>query len=434
MPVFTVLNCGTNFDRTNRGELVADLGAKISGTEFQQFVITDGVGSTGAELPGTFDPFTKDKTAKSNTPQWSQTPMETLADVSQGQAGFSPTGHARLRGMLPSTGSKYAAITGDGWDDNIRRAIATIADVFPGGTGTINMVGWSRGAVTCLRMANWIREFLGDGFDCNIFAIDPVAGLDAGARLHDTYFIPPTVRNYIAVLALDEMRGDFQPQDMARMQVANIMTTNVAFLPFPGVHNTVVVQKKGKLPEVTTVVGALAHKFLSTLGTAFKVPLTPPSHANMCRLYARMMSKRKKYAKLMSKGAVNRQMGGLMDRDVKANVQSYVGADVHFFVNEHHRRCFESSWQQTYNYFFTTRNGQPGGMTSHAILATSAIGQELQQLSHNDPDSFGLLAAVYGIEPDTAGGLATFVLPGPACGVRGIPAPPTSAAAVSILM
>lgn len=443
MPVFTILNCGTNFDRTKRGELVADFGAYMAGTEYQQFLITDGVGSKGGPLPGTFDPYTKAKTSKSGSPQWSQTPMQTLTDVNQGQGTFSPTGHGFLRGVTSSTGNAHAAITGDGWDDNIRHAIATIADVFPGGSGTINMVGWSRGAVTCLRMANWIRDFLGDGFDINIFAIDPVAGLDSGTRLHDTYYIPPTVKNYIAVLALDEARGDFKPQDMSRMQVANIMSTNVAFLPFPGVHNTVVVQKKTGLPEVTSVVRSLAYKFLSTLGTGFKTPEPVPTHVAMCNLYAKMMLKRKDYAKLFKKGFMNKQMGGIVERGVKSNVQSYVGADVKFFVNEHHRRCFELTWPQIYNYLFTARNGAPGTMSSKTILASSALGQELQQLYQSDEDSFDLLCAIYGIERANSGGKtgmsmgmgqALWKLPGPACGMAGIPAPPTSAAALNLLV
>jgi hypothetical protein len=439
MPVFTILNCGTNFDRTKRGELIADFGAEMQGAEYQQFLITDGVGSKGSKLPGTFDPFTKDKSDKKKAPSWSKTPMQTLADVTQGEQTFSPTGHGVLRGVTSSTGNTHAAVTGDGWDDNIRHALAVIADVFPSLTGTINMVGWSRGAVTCLRMANWIREFLGDGFDVNIFAVDPVAGLDAGERLHDTYFIPSTVKNYVAILAMDEARGDFKPQDMSRMQVANILTTNVAFLPFPGVHNTVVVQKKSGLPEVTSVVRALAYKFLTYFGTGFATPEPTPTLAGMCKLYAAMMLKREQYAKLFKKGFVNKQMGGIVEREVASNVQSYVGADIHFFVNEHHRRCFELSWPQLYAYFFTGRMGAPGTMTSKTHLASSALGQELQQLSQSDAESFELLSTLYGVERKNAGGqpgmgTALWKTAGPGVGVAGIPAPPSSAAAVNALL
>jgi len=439
MPVFTVLNCGTNFDRTKRGELIADFGAGMAGTEYQQFLITDGVGSTGAALPGSFDPFTKNKSTKSNSPTWSRTPMQTLSDVNQGTQSFTPQGHGFLKGVTSNTSATRAAITGDGWDDNIRHAISTIAGVFPNGAGTINMVGWSRGAVTCLRMANWIREFLGDGFDINIFAVDPVAGLDAGEKLRDTYVVPPTVKNYIAILALDEMRGDFKPQDMSRIQVMNPMSTNCAFLPFPGVHNTVVVQKNSGLPEVTKVVRALAYKFLSTLGSAFRHPETVPHHQKMCELYATMLIKRQKYTGLFKKNFMNKQMGGVVERTVRANVQSYVGADVKFFVNEHHRRCFELAWPQIYNYFFTGRAGAPGtGMVSKTIMASSPLGQEITQLSQQDSASSDLLEDIYGVSRTGTGPLGTgpalWKIPGPGAGIAGIPAPPNSAAAVQLLM
>ena len=437
MAVFTILNCGTNFDRYKRGELIADFGAEMQGVEYQQFLITDGVGAKGSKsnpLPGTFDPYTKNKTAKSKSPQWSKTPMQTLEDVNQGEDRFEPEGHGVIRGMTSNTSSTHAAVTGDGWDDNIRHALAVIADVFPGMTGTINMIGWSRGAVTCLRMANWIREFLGDGFDVNIFAVDPVAGLDAGERLQDTYLIPPTVKNYVAVLALDEKRGDFKPQDISRIQVANVMTTNVAFLPFPGVHNTVVLQKKAGLPEVTSVVRALGYKFLTHFGTGFSVPEPVPSTAGMCQRYAAMMLKRDKYSKLFSSGFINKQMGGIIERTVRSNVQSYVGADVHFFVNEHHRRCFELSWPQIYTYFFTGRLGMPNGMTSKSHRATTPFGQELQQINAQDIASFRLLSVLYGVESDVVGGQAVWKTGPPGAGVAGIPAPPNSAAALTALI
>jgi hypothetical protein len=199
-------------------------------------------------------------------------------------------------------------------------------------------------------------------------AVDPVAGLDAGAKLRDTYVIPPTVKNYIAILALDEMRGDFKPQDMSRIQVQNPTTANCAFLPFPGVHNTVVVQKNSGLPEMTRVVRALAYKFLSPSALPFNIPKSCLI-INRCELYATMLVKRQQYAALFKKGFMNKQMGGVVERTVRTNVQSYVGADVKFFVNEHHRRCFELAWPQIYNYFFTSRAGAPGtGMAWREFL------------------------------------------------------------------
>lgn len=116
VPVFTILNCGTNFDRSKRGELIADFGAEMQGAEYQTFLITDGVGSKSSKanpMPGRFDPFTKNKTSKGDSPQWSQTPMQTLQDVTQGEGKFSPTGHGFLRGVTKDTSNTNAAVTGD---------------------------------------------------------------------------------------------------------------------------------------------------------------------------------------------------------------------------------------------------------------------------------------------------------------------------------
>lgn len=436
MSVFTILNCGTNFDRSKRGELVADFGAMLNGVEYKDFLITDGVGSKGTAanpMPGTFDPFSKDKTAKGKSPSWSQTPMQTLSNVSTGEGKFSPTGHGVLRGVTSSTGKTNAAITGHGWDDNIRHAIAVLSDVFPNLQGTINMIGWSRGAVTCLRMANWIKEFLGPGFEINIFAVDPVAGLDAGARLQDTYYVPDNVKNYVGILALDDMRGDFKPQDLSRLVIQNCMATNLAMLPFPGVHNTPVLMKSSKLPEVTKVVRELAYRFLTVCGSQFKIHEPVYSQIDCCRLYAAMMLKRSEYAKL-GKGFKNSLMGGLMDRSVKTEVQGYVAADSKFFVNEHHRQCFQMAYPEIYNYFFTNTVPNPQGKVTTSFLATDRWAQKLQQFYQSDPDSFELLSSVYTVERN--GGLgspAVWTVSGPGVGAMPVPTPPNVTAVVRML-
>ncbi|WP_321477233.1 DUF5621 domain-containing protein [uncultured Paludibaculum sp.] len=436
MSVFTILNCGTNFDRTKRGELVADFGAMLTGVEYQNFLITDGVGSKGNKsnpMPGTFDPFTKNKTPKGKTESWSKTPMQTLSNVSTGEGKFSPTGHGVLRGLTSNTGNTNAAITGHGWDDNIRHAIAVLSEAFPGLQGTINMIGWSRGAVTCLRMANWIKEFLGPGFEINIFAVDPVAGLDAGERLQDTYFVPDNVKNYVGILALDDMRGDFKPQDLSRLVIQNCMITNLAMLPFPGVHNTPVVMKSSKLAEVTRMVRHLAYKFLTTCGTQFKIHEPIYSLVDCCRLYAAMMLKRSQYSKL-GKGFKNSLMGGLIERTVKANVQGYVAADSNFFVNEHHRECFQGAYPDIYNYFFTNTVPNPLGKSTTSFRATDRWAQKLQQFYQIDPDSFELLSSVYTAERKGGVGMpAVWTVSAPGVGAVSVPPPPNVTAAVRML-
>lgn len=294
------------------------------------------------------------------------------------------------------------------------------------------MIGWSRGAVTCLRMANWIKEFLGTGFEINIFAIDPVAGLDAGERLRDTYVVPDIVRNYVGVLALDEMRGDFKPQDVARIQVENIANTNIGFLPFPGVHNTVVTMKNSKLPEVTRMVRALAYKFLTYNGTVFSKGEPQYSHSEACKVYADIMLKRDQYAGMFKKNFMNKQMGGVAERAVRHDVQNYVGADSRFFVNEHHRECFQAAYPDIYNYFFTTAIGVPNGKVSTSYQPGSYWGQRLQQFYQAAPNSFELMSKVYNLERRSKPEIWTVSPPG--VGAVSVPMPPCVTAVVRTLL
>lgn len=406
MAVFTMLNCGTTFDRSKTGEIIADFGANMQGQEHVHFLITEGPGGSaqGHLMPGTFDPFTRDRTAKKSSPAWSQTPMQTLVDVSKGETKYQPSGHGFLTGVTSNTSKTNAAITGHGWDDNIRHAIATLADRFPGLSATVNMVGWSRGAVTCLRLANWMKEFLGDAWTVNIFAIDPVAGIDAGTALRDTFQVPDIVREYVGILAMDEARGDFRPQDLSRIQILDPAKTKVSFLPFPGVHRTVVMQKSSALPEVNNMVRYLAYKFLSDRGTTFRTPEAVNSSTQICRQYTAMQSKRTAYRALMKKTIVAKQSGGIVPRNTVALAASISP----FFVNEHHRVAFKAAYSDIYNYFFTTLIPNPLGKLTTSYRAGDPWGQKFQQFYQADPDSFDMLSDFFLIERKASGGMPAY--------------------------
>jgi len=104
----------------------------------------------------------------------------------------------------------------------------------------VNLVGWSRGAVICIRIAHKMYEVFNDSIECNIFGVDPVAGMDAGEKMVDTQMLNPNVRRYIGVLAMHEMRKTFSPQDWSRMAVDPAHTTAI-LLPMPGVHSAQVI-------------------------------------------------------------------------------------------------------------------------------------------------------------------------------------------------
>ena len=207
--VFTIFNHGTNASRDGDGEIVAEFGRLALGTEYRDFLICDGPGSnpTSSVTPGRFNPFTRDKQAKTTF-------------------GNAEMGNTHINWKLTGT------LTGAGWDDNVIHAIATIAELDPAPT-TINMLGWSRGAVTCTKMAFRLREIFPQ-IPVNIFAVDPVAGIGNKGD-EDASTIRGNVRNYLAVLSMHETRGFFKPQDIKRVTFTN-RGTNAIYLPFPGNH------------------------------------------------------------------------------------------------------------------------------------------------------------------------------------------------------
>jgi hypothetical protein len=399
MRVFTILNHGTTYYQgKDDKEIINVLGNHLDGEAYRDYLICDGPGSgpRGRLMPGKFDPFTKERTAKRKSPAWSRTPFKTIEQWGTGEQGpqfYTPTAHRVVRHLAEG------AVSGAGWDDNIRHAIAVLADLEEREhIDRINMAGWSRGAVTCLRMANWIKEFLNYGTEINIFAVDPVAGLDAGDKLADTYSVPENVKRYVGILAIDEARGDFPEIGLEKVRVASPEGTSVLFLPFPGVHDHIVkTDTDHKLHGVGKMIKFLACRFLTRLGTAFNEGFeVPMSREQVCNTYATMMLKRPQYAALETRSFVRKQMGGMTTRQVAQHLSQYVYADPGFFVNEHHRACFRSAFPGAYTYFFT--GAPPTGLATKSYRASSQQGGIFQDVYQRSPKSYDLLSARYTLE------------------------------------
>lgn len=188
-------------------------------------------------------------------------------------------------------------IIGEGWNDNVTYAIHVLRRLealgkFP---TVINLVGWSRGAVTCIKLANAIhRHFVMQqahlhppegsvpsadtttvqfeaapapaqahlDLELNIFGVDPVPGLFGGSTgdwmnssrrneifppgITDICTIPPSVKHCIFTLAMDEQRTTFAPVDAKQIRYYQGPDRRdlkhpehvITFLPFPGVHRT----------------------------------------------------------------------------------------------------------------------------------------------------------------------------------------------------
>ena len=340
--VFTIFCHGTNSHRSRTdGEIITEFGKRAAGVEYEDFLILDGPGcKTKGDLdhpmPGKFDPFTQDR--------------------------------KRRKWFWQRTSTPAGLMRGNGWNDNVRHARWAVQqrnqDPDKPRITTINLIGWSRGAVTCLKIANdFSKHFTRAGFQLNIFAIDPVAGLGHKGN-SDTSTIPGNVKNYVATLAIHEMRTGFKPQSLKRVSCKG--KTNVLFLPFPGKHNTQVRKDAPEeLGDVAEIVWFLADKYLRHHGTKFKSgtkykPL-PMNHELLCRSYASIRNHMGDYKKQLSTSRFDIEARGASihtgfhykQRDFWKRKRADYVIHGNYFINEHHRYCFKNKFPKTYEWVFT---------------------------------------------------------------------------------
>lgn len=243
MTIWTIYNHGTggsSLKSADKGEIINLFGNSDPRQQYRGKIITEGVGSIG-------DPHL-------------------LAT----EFGRSADGSYRMKGSQSEdlTVNRWVKIaTGGGVQENVDNTIKFIqalAEV--GHTPTrINMIGWSRGAVTCVRIA-WklyqspnlsIRDI-----PINIFAVDPVAGAFHSTE-PDACTITPNVKNYFATLAMGEKRRYFKPIAGHRLIVQDPSVSRSWVLPMPGHHSDTA--KNNNI--VGKLVFNLAYRFLNEVGT-----------------------------------------------------------------------------------------------------------------------------------------------------------------------
>lgn len=364
MAVLTIFNHGTGFNRvkgSEANELVGWMHGHVQGVEARinggrpqagNHIINEGPGSGtgGVALPTEVNPMTgrgrDDESVKFGKGGGKR------STFARGFAGQDGGGKSKLSG----------SISGAGWDENVQRTVQIIQTLkFENlyDVTTVNMVGWSRGAVTSIRIANKLFEVFGNTINCNIFGVDPVAGSNAGVEMQDTRRLPTSVSNYVAVLSMHERRNTFSPQDLSRMAVDDRASTNTCFLPMPGKHNEQVMGRSGVAasPE-SNITRNLAYAFLTHFGSRFD-GLPAPAYISdqaMCQGYAKIRVASQAGSYKDSSGTFARIIGkGLGRRDfaTSANMGGYVsGGKGSYWVNEHHRACFKSGFPGLYRTIF----------------------------------------------------------------------------------
>jgi len=392
--VFTIFNHGTDFHRdANPHELISQLSTAIEGSEARiiqtderteknplpfalesvdpTYLICEGPGSeeVSAEdsksgihhaYPGKFNPiFNTEKTPKAS--QKLNPGLALKGGKKYWLLGDKTTDAFQdsFMGNTPEVWRQMGRALGNGWDDNIYKAVWMITHLkfeMSQPIDTINIVGWSRGAVTCLKMANKFFEVFEDTINVNIFAVDPVPG-GYTARTLDMLAIPPNVRNYLAILALDADGGNFLPTDRHDLKLLapksqhgkqgnpdslnpQHIKPNVHFLPMPGNHSDLVNAKisSALIENSAKLCCHLGWMFLTAHGSLMKKSFQLSADETKA-LYDQMLPKLGEIAKAASTGGWLSPVEGFKtERAVRKHRAEYVH-ESDKYINEHHRLC-----------------------------------------------------------------------------------------------
>ena len=224
--LITLFLCGTRYDQNSKGELIADLYKQAGGEIF----IFAGAGSDTMSKSD-YDPFSEKR------PTGWKNPFSIAKDSVQG------------RGMDYNVGCLMTYLA------------SLEADKVTGIPEKINMVGWSRGAVTCFKMANAIQGKYGAKIEVNIFAIDPVPG--PGNFTDDAVRVPVCVSRCTAIIMENGQSTGFTA---ARLSLGSNKSTNAKVYPFPGTHGSCVQDREGVPNQPRYVIHFLAKNFWRSAG------------------------------------------------------------------------------------------------------------------------------------------------------------------------
>ena len=311
--VFSIYNCGTSHNRQNLDETVADLARRTAGSENRDWMINDGPGSFSHKVGKGASAAARGLAGQANTPGT----RDAITGLKQG------SWFAVSRGVTD----------GYGWEHNVDHTMAVLRATvdLP---GTINMVGWSRGAITCFMIAHALfEEPRTSGIDVNVFAYDPVPG-PGNFDDPNKVTLPANVKRYSAVVQQDERRKIFRPVLINPDEARGCKTR---FYYMPGGHSTAVFRTKN---EVGLISAYLAHRFLEKHGTRLQNPIQL-SARDLCELYAKVRIDIDKYQGM---GGGILQILGRQRRSVANRFQ-----DTSYFINDHHANQFRKTFPQVWS-------------------------------------------------------------------------------------
>jgi hypothetical protein len=256
MTVLTIFFCGTGstkFDTTNEnywdGELVSTLASHHLGREFAEWIVVDGPGSGNLQAD---DLFTKsEEYGLSGTlfgKGWEQNVQHAI-NIIKGQCDWQreqlteaeynrlktagiPIEDVKIEGSWFWRKYNYGdrSVTQQALQEQIIKTFRKDG-VIP---TQVNLVGWSRGGISCHMLANaMLKDTALKNIPVNIFAIDPVPGI--GNFQDDKVKLGANVKEYVGFYARDERSKGFS---CVIPQTATGTKTHI--YPMAGRHATVV--------------------------------------------------------------------------------------------------------------------------------------------------------------------------------------------------
>jgi len=319
---FTILNCGTHYDENNH-DVIADLARnRMKGKETKDWMINPGPGSkASARLVAESQPF------------------RVYGVVGRVLTGVDPStalmGSARLYGDTAGLGMKL----------NVQRTLGLIRQRKP---PAINMVGWSRGAITCLMIAN---ELQADpalaATPLNAFLFDPVPGPKWGNPWNwlreNCVSVPPNIKD-CAVIFMEDANTLSQRLLMAPLvdvfypDPDGNLPTQFFKYPLPGPH-CAAVEDTREFRQSRIIGQHLCHTFLMEHDTDLKDPQILRSPADVCNHYAAL----EVYLRTLA------ERGGVRFKEIENPVR-----DSGYFVNRHNLDQFQKAFPN----FFPLRADQ----------------------------------------------------------------------------
>jgi len=387
MSTLTVYFCGTgsnsfDFANTNyhQGELVSTLARNHTGHEFADWIIVDGPGSGNMQeaekwvKSGNYSGLRGTLQGKG----WEENVQHAVAVV-LGVGQVNREQHTRSEEKtLRKMGVGVETVPGRLWgtrEKNMplhprispqalqQKKVEIMSKNNP--LTTINVLGWSRGAVTCHMFANALAQTPELAhIPVNIFACDPVPG--AGGFDQHRITIGSNVANYVAIFAADERSRGFTPVLPAIHGSTRAFVTTI-----PGRHATLVGNASvdgdsgfNDLFGPGKVTRNLAEKYLRSWGTPLKncLDLSDPQ---MLISYDKMIGNQAQFTKMHDKSYLSFKKIALTQSGSRSVGQGN-GLHTDFgslsslrpdpvFINSHHRLLFGERYQTLYHHFFDGR-------------------------------------------------------------------------------